>query len=94
MLSAFSSKASISDGVGVHKFIRYVQLACLEGTINAERYIKVLEQHMRLSIRRVFQQNYAKSHTAAITTAWLRSRRVRVLNCSACSTGLSPIENI
>ncbi len=47
VLSAFSSKASISDGMGVHKFIRYGQLACLEGTINAERYIKVLEQHMR-----------------------------------------------
>ncbi len=36
VLSAFSSKASISDGMGVHKFIRYGQLACLEGTINAK----------------------------------------------------------
>ncbi len=26
--SAFSSKASISDGMGVHKCIRYGQLAC------------------------------------------------------------------
>ncbi len=33
-------------------------------------------------------------HTAAITTAWLRSRRVRVLNWPACSPDLSPIENI
>ncbi len=47
MLSAFSSKASISDGMGVHKCIQYGQLAaCMEGTMNAERYIKVLEQHM------------------------------------------------
>ncbi len=42
----------------------------------------------------VFQQDNAKPHTAAITTAWLRSRRVRVLNWPACSPDLSPIENI
>ncbi len=42
---------------------------------------------------RVFQQDNAKPH-AAITTAWLRSRRVRVLNWPACSPDLSPIENI
>ncbi len=42
----------------------------------------------------VFQQDNAKPHTAAITTAWLRSRRVRVLNWPAFSPDLSPIENI
>ncbi len=35
-----------------------------------------------------------KPHTAAITKAWLRSRRVRVLNWPVCSPDLSPIENI
>ncbi len=76
-------------------------LHVLEGTMNAERYIKVLEQHMLPSRRRlfqgrpcVFQKDNAKPHTAAITTAWLRSRRVRVLNWPACSPDLSPIENI
>ncbi len=69
-------------------------LHVLEGTMNAERYIKVLEQHMLPSRQRLFQQDNAKPHTAAITTAWLRSRRVRVLNCPACSPALSPIENI
>ncbi len=43
---------------------------------------------------RVFQQDIAKSHTAAITTAWLRSGRVRVLNWPECSPDISPIENI
>ncbi len=55
-------------------------LHVLKGTMNAERYIKVLEQHMLPSRGRVFQQDKAKPHTAAITTAWLRGWRVRVLN--------------
>ncbi len=52
-------------------------LHVLEGTINAEMYIKVLQQHMLPSWRRLFQHDNAKPHTAAITTAWLHSRRVR-----------------
>ncbi len=69
-------------------------LHVLEGIMNAKRYIKILEQHMLPSRRRVFQQDNAKLHTAAITKAWLHNRRVWVLNWSACSPDLSPIENI
>ncbi len=72
----------------------------LVGTMNAERYRNVLEQHMLPSRRRlfqgkpcVFQQENAKPH-AAITTAWLHIKRVRVLKWPACSPDLSPIENI
>ncbi len=68
-------------------------LHVLEGTMNAKRYIKVLEQHMLPSRWRLFQQDNVKPHTAAITTAWLRSRRVRVLSWPACSPDLSSIEN-
>ncbi len=69
-------------------------LHVLEGTMNAERYIKVLEEHMLPSRRHVFQQDNAKPHTAASTTAWLRSRRVWVLNWPACSPDLSPIAGV
>ncbi len=69
-------------------------LHVLEGTMNAERYIKILEQHILPSRRCVFQQDNAKPHNAAPATAWLPSRRVRVLNWPACSSYLSPIENI
>ncbi len=69
-------------------------LHVLEGTMNAERCLKVLEQHMLPSIGCVFQQDNAKPHTAAITTARLCSRRVRVLNWPASSPNLSPTENI
>ena len=72
-----------------------------EGTINAERYIQVLEQHMLPSKQRLFhgrpclfQQDNAKPHSARVTTAWLRSKRVRVLDWPACSPDLSPIENV
>ncbi len=66
----------------------------LEGTMNAKRYIKVLEQYMLPSRWRIFQQDNAKPHTAVIKTSWLRSRRVHVLNWPACSPDLSPIDNI
>ncbi len=94
MSSAFSSKAASLMVCGCISAYGMGSLHVLEGTINAERYIKVLEQHMLPSRRCLFQQDNAKPHTAAIKTAWLRSRRVRVLNWPACSPDVSPIENI
>ena len=42
----------------------------------------------------LFQQDNAKPHSARVTTAWLRSKRVQVLDWPACSPDLSPIENV
>ena len=72
-----------------------------EGTINAERYIQVVEQHMLPSKQRLFhgrpclfQQDNAKPHSARVTTTWLRSKIVRELGLPAYSPDLSPIENV
>ncbi len=76
-------------------------LRVLKGTMNAKKYIMILEQHMLPSRQRlfqgrpcVFQQDDAKPHPAAITTAWLHSWRVWGLNWPAWSPDLFPIENI
>ncbi len=49
MLSAFSSKASISDGMGCINAYTMGSLRVLEGPMNTERYIKVLEKHMQMT---------------------------------------------
>uniref|UniRef100_A0A9J7XCN4 Uncharacterized protein n=1 Tax=Cyprinus carpio carpio TaxID=630221 RepID=A0A9J7XCN4_CYPCA len=68
-----------------------------KGTISAERYIQVLEQHMLPSRCRlfqgrpcIFQHDNARPHAASITTSWLRRRRIRALKWPACSPDLSP----
>ena len=42
----------------------------------------------------LFQEDNAKPHSARVTTAWLHSKRVRELDWPACSSDLSPIENV
>ncbi len=73
-------------------------LHVLEGTMNAERYIKVLEQHMLPSTTSIsgkamcISAGQCKTTYCSFTTAWLHSRRVRALNWPACSPDLSPIK--
>ena len=42
----------------------------------------------------LFMQDNAKPQSACVTTAWLRSKRVWVLDLPPCSPELSPIENV
>ncbi len=72
-----------------------------KGTINAERYIQVLEQHMLPSRRRlfqgrpcIFQHDNARPHTASITTSWLRRRRIRGTEMANLQSRSFTIENI
>ncbi len=68
-------KSSISYGMGVHKCIRYGQLACFGRHYECWKiYNGFRATYAPLQIM-VFLQDNVKPHTAAITTAWLRSRR-------------------
>ncbi len=88
-------KTSISDGMGVHRCIQYGQLARFGRHSECWKVYKGFRATYASPSRLcVFQQDNVKPHTTAITTAWLRSRRVRVMNWLACSPDLSPIENI
>ena len=72
-----------------------------EGTVDAEAYFGILEGHRLLSRWRrfpgtpcLFQQDNARSHSAGVTTMWLRRHRVCVFDWPACSPDLSHIENV
>lgn len=67
-----------------------VYMAWITCTINAKRYIQVLEQTMflfRKCLLCLFQKDNVKP-------AWLLSKRAQVLSRLACSLDLSPIANI
>ncbi len=72
-----------------------------DGTINAEKYIEILEhnmlpsrRHLSRDVHAYFNKTMQKPHSAHITKSWLRRKRVRVLDLPACSPDLSPIENV
>ncbi len=61
-------------------------LHVLEGTMNAEGYIKILEQHMLPSKQRVFQQDNAKPHTVLLQPHGFRVEEYR------CWIGLPAVQ--
>ena len=76
------------------------RLHVLKGTMNAERYIKILEQHMLPSRCLfqgrpfVFQHDNAKSHTAAVFYSRVAFSEKWGWGWIGLSADLSPIENI
>ncbi len=95
MLSAFSSTASIFDGMGVHKCIRYGQLACFGRHYECWKVYKCFgATYAPLQMMSISAGQFKTTYCSYYNSMALYSRRVRVLNWPACSPYLSHIENI
>ncbi len=85
--------AMLSAGVG--------PLCFLKSTVNAAIYQEILEHFMLPSADKlygdadfIFQQDLAPAHTAKGTKSWFNGHGVTVLDWSANSPDLNPVENL
>ncbi len=76
-------------------------LCFLKSTVNAAMYQEILEHFMLPSADKlygdadfIFQQDLAPAHTAKGTKSWFNGHGVTVLDWSANSPDLNPIENL
>ncbi|GFT79097.1 transposable element Tcb1 transposase [Trichonephila clavipes] len=82
--------------IGFHCRTSLVRIA---GTLKSQRYIsEVLEPVILLYIQRLpsalFQQDYARPHGACNIQECIFTIQIELLPCPACSSDLSPIENM
>ena len=78
------------------------QLAEVEGRMNADQYVDILENHLLPSMQEfeipveelIFQQNNDPKHTSKKTSTWFKDNSVTLLDWPAQSLDLSPIEHL
>ncbi len=75
-------------------------LSVVNGTINADKYIQILENHLLPSATYFYggnwclQQDHSAAHTAKITQKWIDKNIPQTIPWPALSADLSPIENM
>lgn len=75
-------------------------LHIIEGTVNADKYINILEDKLILSIPKItsgpylFQQDIYPCHTAKKVKEWMSLKSVLLLPWIASSPDMSPIETL
>ena len=86
----------------MHDSERGRYLVKIEGTINAEFYCSILEEHLINSLhwynmnpqQVVFQHDNDPKHSARRTRTWLQDNNIEVLDWPAQSPDRNPIENL
>jgi hypothetical protein len=76
-------------GVGIKKLT-----VLSSGNVDQTVYIRVLTKHKALLQRKVLQQDGARPHVGARTTAWLRRNRIRTMDWPARSPDMNPLETV
>ena len=91
--------SSENHGVGCH--FSTSRLHIVDGTMNQDKYIKVLETRLLPQIREwygerswVFQQESAPCRTAKRVKTWCRQNHVQLLSWAGNSLDMNPIESL
>lgn len=74
----------------------------IDGIVNSDKYIRILRTSLLPSIEKlrtnegeyIFQQDGASCHTSKKTMNWLKNRNIPLLDWTASSPDMSPIEAI
>ena len=73
------------------------ELHFIENIMNADMYCEILNTKMMPSLKRlgrgkIFQHDNDPKHSARVTSAFLKKKKVKVLDCPNMSLDLNPIE--